>query len=64
MGPLTHLKCQVFPLTNRMTMTLMTFVAVESSQDALKQLFLIVAIDENGTIMRIGKTMSGIAFYN
>ncbi|MFS7963202.1 putative Helicase-associated domain-containing protein [Helianthus anomalus] len=39
-------------------MTIMTFLAVESLQDALKQLFLIDAIDENGTITRIGKTMS------
>ncbi|KAJ0618492.1 putative RNA helicase [Helianthus annuus] len=32
--------------------------SLESLQDALKQLFLIDAIDENGTITRIGKTMS------
>ncbi|GKA02426.1 probable pre-mRNA-splicing factor ATP-dependent RNA helicase DEAH4 [Tanacetum coccineum] len=35
------------------------FTAAESLQDALKQLFLIDAIDANGTITNIGKTMAG-----
>ncbi|GJX66073.1 probable pre-mRNA-splicing factor ATP-dependent RNA helicase DEAH4, partial [Tanacetum coccineum] len=34
------------------------FTAAESLQDALKQLFLIDAIDANGTITSIGKTMA------
>nr|GFC04568.1 probable pre-mRNA-splicing factor ATP-dependent RNA helicase DEAH4 [Tanacetum cinerariifolium] len=34
----------------------------ESLQDALKQLFLIDAIDANGTITSIGKTMVGVSF--
>ncbi|GKB51941.1 probable pre-mRNA-splicing factor ATP-dependent RNA helicase DEAH4 isoform X1 [Tanacetum coccineum] len=34
------------------------FTAAESLQDALKQLFLIDAIDVNGTITNIGKTMA------
>lgn len=38
------------------------FAAAESLQDALKQLYLIDAIDENGLITRIGKTMAGIRF--
>nr|GEV77455.1 probable pre-mRNA-splicing factor ATP-dependent RNA helicase DEAH4 [Tanacetum cinerariifolium] len=33
------------------------FTAAESLQDALKQMFLIDAIDANGTITSIGKTM-------
>ncbi|KAL6969301.1 RNA helicase [Sarracenia purpurea var. burkii] len=32
----------------------------ESLEDALKQLFLIDAIDENGSVTRIGRTMAGI----
>lgn len=36
--------------------------AAESLQDALKQLFLIDAIDENGNITSIGNTMSGMLF--
>lgn len=35
------------------------FAAAESLQDALKQLYLIDAIDENGLITRVGKTMAG-----
>lgn len=34
-------------------------MAAESLEDALKQLYLIDAIDENGSITRIGKTMAG-----
>ncbi|MFS7931216.1 putative RNA helicase [Helianthus anomalus] len=41
-------------------MTLITFAAIGSLKDALKQLFLIDVIDENGTITRIGKTMSDL----
>jgi len=35
------------------------FSAVESLQDALKQLFLIDAIDENGAITSFGQKMAG-----
>lgn len=38
------------------------FAAAESLQDALKQLYLIDAIDEDGLITRVGKTMAGIRF--
>lgn len=34
-------------------------MAAESLEDALKQLYLIDAIDENGSITRIGQTMAG-----
>ena len=36
------------------------FVAAESLEDALKQLYLIDAIDENGVIRSIGRTMAGL----
>lgn len=36
--------------------------AGESLEDALKQLYLIDAIDENGTITHIGRTMAGTKF--
>lgn len=36
------------------------FVAAESLEDALKQLYLIDAIDENGLITKVGRTMAGI----
>jgi len=35
------------------------FSAVESLQDALKQLYLIDAIDENGAITSFGQKMAG-----
>ena len=38
------------------------FVAAEALQDALRQLYLIDAIDENGSITSIGRTMAGIRF--
>ena len=38
----------------------MAFAAAESLEDALKQLFLIDAIDENGSITHIGRTMAGM----
>lgn len=34
-------------------------MAAESLEDALKQLYLIDAIDENGSITKIGQTMAG-----
>lgn len=52
--------CQVLFL--HIKMTFHGSAAAESLQDALKQLFLIDAIDENGTITSIGKTMAGILF--
>ena len=42
---------------------ILLFFAAESLQDALKQLFLIDALDENGTITPVGKTMAGIHFF-
>lgn len=36
-----------------------TFVAVESLEDALKQLYLVDAIDENGSITSLGRKMAG-----
>lgn len=38
------------------------FAAAESLQDALRQLYLIDAIDENGSITSVGRTMAGIRF--
>lgn len=35
------------------------FVAVESLEDALKQLYLVDAIDENGSITSLGRKMAG-----
>lgn len=35
------------------------FAAVESLEDALRQLYLIDAIDENGSITSLGRTMAG-----
>jgi HrpA-like RNA helicase len=39
------------------------FSAAESLQDALKQLYLIDAIDENGAITSIGRKMAGTFLY-
>lgn len=39
------------------------FDAAESLEDALKQLYLIDAIDENGSITSIGRTMAGTSFF-
>lgn len=39
------------------------FSAAESLQDALKQLYLIDAIDESGTITSIGQKMAGTYFF-
>lgn len=39
-------------------------MAAESLEDALKQLYLIDAIDENGSITRIGQTMAGTTLNN
>lgn len=36
--------------------------AAESLEDALKQLYLIDAIDENGLITKVGRTMAGTTF--
>lgn len=38
------------------------FSAAEALQDALRQLYLIDAIDEDGSITSIGRTMAGIRF--
>lgn len=38
------------------------FTTAESLEDALKQLYLIDAIDENGSITSIGQTMAGKRF--
>lgn len=35
------------------------FTTAESLEDALKQLYLVDAIDENGTITSLGRTMAG-----
>lgn len=37
-----------------------TFTAAEALEDALKQLYLIDAIDEDGSITSLGKTMAGM----
>lgn len=39
------------------------FSAAESLQDALKQLYLIDAIDENGAVTSIGRKMAGTYFF-
>ena len=41
---------------------LVGFAAAESLEDALKQLYLIDAIDENGLITSIGRVMAGKRF--
>lgn len=41
---------------------IISIYAAESLEDALKQLYLIDAIDENGAITSVGRTMSGM-FY-
>lgn len=35
-------------------------MAAESLEDALRQLYLIDAIDENGSVTKVGQTMAGI----
>lgn len=39
------------------------FSAAESLRDALKQLYLIDAIDENGSITSVGRKMAGTYFF-
>ena len=41
---------------------LIGFPAAETLEDALKQLYLIDAIDENGAITNIGQKMAGTRF--
>lgn len=36
-----------------------TFIAVKSLEDALKQLYLVDALDENGSITSLGRKMAG-----
>jgi HrpA-like RNA helicase len=44
------------------SLNLIGFAAAESLQDALKQLYLIDAIDENGSITSFGRVMAGKRF--
>ena len=42
--------------------TYLAFAAVEALEDALKQLYLIDAIDDEGSITSLGRTMAGKNF--
>ncbi|KAJ0669587.1 putative RNA helicase [Helianthus annuus] len=57
-GSVLYLKSLDLPDIDILKFDFLDSPSLESLQDALKQLFLIDAIDENGTITRIGKTMS------
>ncbi|KAJ0614960.1 putative RNA helicase [Helianthus annuus] len=57
-GSVLYLKSLDLPDIDVLKFDFLDPPSLESLQDALKQLFLIDAIDENGTITRIGKTMS------
>ncbi|KAK9074621.1 hypothetical protein SSX86_007219 [Deinandra increscens subsp. villosa] len=57
-GSVLYLKSLDLPDINILKFDFLDSPSLESLQDALKQLFLIDAIDENGTITRSGKTMA------
>ncbi|KAK1406053.1 hypothetical protein QVD17_42250 [Tagetes erecta] len=57
-GSVLYLKSLDLPDIDILKFDFLDPPSLESLQDALKQLFLIDAIDENGTITSIGKTMA------
>ncbi|PWA36213.1 RNA helicase family protein [Artemisia annua] len=57
-GSVLYLKSLDLPDIDILKFDFLDAPSSESLQDALKQLFLIDAIDENGTITNIGKTMA------
>nr|XP_043624089.1 probable pre-mRNA-splicing factor ATP-dependent RNA helicase DEAH4 [Erigeron canadensis] len=59
-GSVLYLKSLDLPDIDILKFDFLDAPSRESLQDALKQLFLIDAIDENGTITDIGKEMSGL----
>lgn len=56
---MNHLCFLLFSICN---LNLIIFVSVESLEDALKQLYLIDAIDDTGLITSVGQTMAGNGF--
>ncbi|KAM5568155.1 putative pre-mRNA-splicing factor ATP-dependent RNA helicase DEAH4 [Rosa sericea] len=57
-GSVLYLKSLDLPDIDILTFDFLDSPSSESLQDALKQLYLIDAIDENGLITRVGKTMA------